>query len=213
MKTVFIKARSEVDIRPVIAKLNIKGRIGLLTTIQHLHKLKEANKLLKNSVIGGQILGCNVMAAEKIKDKVDCFLYIGSGRFHPLKVALKTGKKVYIANPFTNEVSEIIESDVEAMRKRIKGAYLKFLAAKKIGILVSTKPGQERLKEANALKRKLKKECFIFLFSTLSFNELDNFNDIECWVNTACPRIALDDYEKISKPVIDIEDLEGFLKK
>ena len=31
-----------------------------------------------------QILGCDTTAAEKIKDKVDAYLYIGTGKFHPI---------------------------------------------------------------------------------------------------------------------------------
>ena len=57
----------------------------------------ETKQLLKNSVIGGQITGCNINNALKIKNKVNSFLYIGSGIFHPIEIAIKTKKKVYIA--------------------------------------------------------------------------------------------------------------------
>ena len=74
--------------------------------MQHKHELKKVKEIIekagKNAVIGGQILGCDVNAAKKIKNKVDAFLYIGSGEFYPLGVALETGKKVIIANPKTN---------------------------------------------------------------------------------------------------------------
>ena len=72
-----------------------------------------------------------------------------------------------------------------------KGALLKFLSSKEVGIIVSTKPGQEKLKKAFELKNKLKdKNCHVFLADTIDPAEFENFPFIECWVNTACPRFA-----------------------
>ncbi len=200
MKVLFISAKSTIDITPIIKKVKIKGKIGLASTIQFLNQLEKANKLLKDSTIAGQVLGCDASSCERIKDKVDSFLYIGSGKFHPIEIALKTNKPVYIANPLTNEFSKLPDSEIETIKKRIKGSKLKFLNAERIGILVSTKPGQYNLKKAIKLKEKLKKESFIFLFNTLNLNELENFPQIDCWVNTACPRIE-------GKNIINYEDL------
>lgn len=76
----------------------------------------------------------------------------------------------------------------------------KFLMAKKVGILVSIKPGQfhprvyaglkEKINFANKIKNKIKdKESFIFIGDNFDLNELENFRDINVWINTACPRI------------------------
>ena len=86
--------------------------------------------------------------------------------------------------------------------------YTKFLHADNIGILVSTKPGQNSYKKAVEIKEKLEskgKKCFIFVFDTLNSNEMENFPFIDFWINTACPRIA-DDEDK--KNVIDMNELE-----
>ncbi len=201
MKTVFIEAKYKKDIKEVLRNVKIKGKIGLVTTAQHIHQLKDAQKTIKNSIIGGQILGCNFRNAEKIKNKVDAFLFIGSGDFHPLELALKTNKEVYIANPYNNQVSKISKEDVERKKKEIKGKYLRFLNAKKVGILVSTKPGQYNLKKALEIRKRLKKESYIFIFNTLRENELENFPDIDIFINTACPRIEF-------KNVINIQDIK-----
>jgi 2-(3-amino-3-carboxypropyl)histidine synthase len=166
-----------------------------VTTAQHKHKLSDIKKILENNgikaEIAGQILGCNANAAKKIKDKVDAFLYVGSGRFHPIEVQLETGKKVVMANPFTNEAKILEKEEVEKVERQQRGALLKFLSSKEIGIIVSTKPGQEKLKKAFELKKKLKdKNCYVFLADTIDANEFENFPFIECWVNTACPRFA-----------------------
>ncbi|MEM4266745.1 MAG: diphthamide synthesis protein, partial [Candidatus Nanoarchaeia archaeon] len=110
------------------------------------------------------------------------------------------GKEVYIANPYINQVSKIGKEDIEKKKKEIKGKYIKFLNAKKVGILVSTKPGQYNLKKAIELRKKMKKESYIFIFNTLTEEELENFPDIDIFINTACPRI---EYKK----VINIDDI------
>ncbi len=59
-----------------------------------------------------------------------------------------------------------------------------------IGIIVSLKKYQNNLSLAFKLKEKLEKngkKVFIILFDEV--NNLEDFNFIELWVNTACPRI------------------------
>lgn len=202
METLFIEAKSNIDFVDALKEIKLKGKVGLVTTIQHLHKLKDVQKIIPDSLLGGQILGCDVSAAMKIKDKVDFFLYIGSGEFHPMEVALKTGKEVVAFNPFTEKTSKITKKEIEAMKKKIKGKYLKFLAAEKIGILVSTKQGQYNIRKALELQKKLKKPSYILIFNTLTEKELENYPDIDIFVNTACPRIDF-------KRVINLEDISN----
>jgi len=212
MKTLFIEARSNLDIKKLMKKVKFKGKLGLVSTVQHVHKLKEARKLLPKSVIGGQVLGCNVEKAKAIAEKIDGFLFIGSGMFHPTRIAMETGKKVLAANPFSGKVSKVSRKKTAEIKRKLKGAYLSFLHAEKLGILVSTKKGQNRLVDAKKLKAKLQKKeksAYIFLFDTLVFSELENFPDIDCWINTACPRIAVDDHSRFQRPVINIDDLDA----
>jgi len=82
------------------------------------------------------------------------------------------------------------------------------LNSKEVGVLVSTKPGQNQIKKAYELERKYPDKNFYFLlFDTIDFTELENFPFIECFVNTACPRIAYDEAEKIGKAVANVDDL------
>ncbi len=105
-------------------------RIGVTTTIQHVHRLDEAlQALLEHGIEGvlgpaggrvkypGQVLGCCYSAARGLN--VEEYLFIGTGRFHPLGIALCTGKRVVIADPVTGEVSEI---DTDPMLRRRFGA-------------------------------------------------------------------------------------------
>jgi len=80
-----------------------------------------------------------------------------------------------------------------------------FLMARKVGVLVTTKPGQQRLQLSLKLKEKYPdKEFYYLLADTLDWNGLEDFPFLECFVNTMCPRIGLDDTNKLSKPVLDI---------
>ncbi len=217
MKVLFVPSKYKIHFSlGNIESKRLPSKIGLITTIQHTNSLKKIKTFLekhKKKVIirksefleKGQILGCDVSAATKIQDKVQAFLYVGSGKFHPLQLALATNKPIYIYNPLTNQFSKLKAEDINKAKARKKGQKLKFLSAQNYGILVSTKPGQNKLKQAIALKKKLekqKKKAYIFMFNTLDINQLENFLKVECWINTSCPGLSLEN------PFIWINDIE-----
>ena len=219
MKTIFIHSKytGKVDLNKIeVDKLPTK--LGLVTTTQFLDKTSEIIKYLENNGKEvfidklkqrneGQLLGCDQGAAMKIQDKVDAFLYIGSGEFHPLGVAMITNKDVFTFNPVTSVFSKLNKENIEKYNKNKKIKKIKFLSADNIGILVSTKPGQYSYRKAVEIKNKIEKKgknCYIFVFDTLDAREMENFPFIDFWVNTACPRIA-DDKDK--KNVIGMEEL------
>ena len=191
MKLMFIAARSTHDLDVVLKKVKIpEKKIGLVASVQFLHRLKEVQKKIPGSTVVGQVLGCNFYNVDKA-GAMDAYLYVGSAPFHAIGVAWHTKKPVYIANPFTNEFSKLDEQGVERYEKEKRGKILKFLHAKKVGIIVSVKPHQGNFRRALDFQEKLgeKKESYIFFCDNLDSGQLENFIDIECWVNTACPRI------------------------
>ena len=220
MKIMMVEGRykGSINLSNLDAKI-LPGRIGLATTVQFLDFVDEIKKYLENNgktvfidkmrqKYEGQLLGCDTGGADKIKDSVDAFLYLGTGVFHPLGIALNTEKDVFCYDPLNAVLSKIDRQEVERQNKKRKAAYLKFLEAEEIGILVSLKPGQNNFRKAVELKQRLKgKNCYIFAFDTLDFNQIENFPFVQCWVNTACSRI-LDDYSKFPKPLADLSDLE-----
>ena len=220
MKLMFVEARCKKPVFIGKHVLKLPEKIGLVTTVQFIGQVKEVKLQLekegkkvffgkgKYAAYQAQVLGCDVDSAVSIEKKVDAFLYIGSGMFHPTAISLKTKKDVFTFNPLTNKFNKIDGKDVERINKRKKGALIKFLSSKEIGVIVTTKPGQEQLKKAFELKSKFKDKNFYFLiFNTIDFNQLENFPFIECFVNTACPRIALDDSIKLTKSIINLEDI------
>jgi len=188
MKTIFIDVKDEKDINVKLPN----GGVGLIASAQYLDQLKTLK--IKNSVYGGLVLGCNADNAIKIKNNVDYFLFLGEGRFHAMNVAIKTGKEVYIASG-----DKITKEEIERYNKETNGKVLKYLNAKKKGILVSTKSGQFNLKEALKLRKEIK-DSYIFIDNTFNLSTLEDFSDIDIWINTACLRIE-------DKSIINMEDL------
>ena len=124
---------------------------------------------------------------------------------------LQSDKKVFVFNPFSKKFFKMGQEDVKKIKNKIKGSLIKFLSSSNIGVIITTKPGQMRLKQALALKEKYKDKNFYFLlFDTIDFQQLENFPFIECFVNTACPRIALDDSIRMEKPIIDVDYLSNY---
>jgi 2-(3-amino-3-carboxypropyl)histidine synthase len=231
--TIFVNAKSNIDIlktvKKAIPKLTGK-KIGLISTAQHVHLLKNVRDLLEKNnykyfiekgdsriYSKGQILGCNFSSATKIKDKVDCYLFIGSGNFHPLGLLLSTEKPVIVCDPFTNEIrkGELEELKDMILRQRY-GAIARSKDSEIFGIIVGSKIGQKRIDLAYKLKEKIEskeKKAYIFNANQISPLNLESFRDIDCFVSTACPRIAIDDYIQYKIPIltpIELDILLGF---
>ncbi|MEM2956049.1 MAG: diphthamide synthesis protein [Candidatus Pacearchaeota archaeon] len=191
MKTLFIEAKKRHFENTELDFSCIPQKVGLLYTIQFeqiAKKIKtELEKQGKKVILGGQITGCNFSSALKIEKNIDCFLLISSGKFHPLSLALNVNKPIYII--INNKLEKI---DSQHIKKKRKAAISKFLLADKIGIIISTKPRQFKLKKAILLKNKLKeKKVFLFISDTIDKKELENFQ-IDAWLNTACPGLIFD---------------------
>jgi len=202
MKTLFIPAKINFEINPEkIQSLKLPKNIALAYSIQYQDVAEKIKKILseKHNISSFiQVLGCS---NPKFSKNTDAVLLISSGRFHAISLAFNSNLPVYILE--SDNLKKISEDEIENLRKKKKSAYLKFLNSEKIGILISTKPGQENLKRAISLRETLKKKnSYLFISNEINIREFENF-DINSWVNTACPRMDFD------SPVINISDLEN----
>lgn len=155
----------------------------------------------------GQILGCDIFPSGK---KVDAYLYVGDGLFHPTALLYGNKQPVFYYNPFTEKLVKLTQKDLQKVFNRRKASLSHFYAADNVGVLVSTKPGQNNLAGALELKKRLMdKKVFIFLDNTVSIGQLENFPFIDCWVNTACPRMI----EDTTKPMINLWELRDTVMK
>ena len=198
------------------------NRISIVTTVQHLHQLDSIKEFYekngKEVFIGrpygfakhpGQILGCDIGSAASVDSKVDAHVYFGGGIFHPLGALLNTKKPFLVIEPFDNKV-EFIDRLRDTYQRRSKGKVLASLDAKSIAILVSTKNGQHNLKLAEILKKKIESEGLksaILVSNTFDFDSINNMMEFDAFVNTACPRIAIDDTDRLRKPLLSANEL------
>ena len=230
VKVIHINVESKIPIEQIVNKaltiIKPYERIGLITNVQHAHKLQELKRKLelkgKTAYIGqagglakidGQILGCDYTTAEKIQDSVDAFLYIGGGYFHPLGVMIKTRKPVIVADPFLGTIKNLLEFKNKILGKR-RAAITKLIASANIGIIVGLKHGQAKPELAEKIQKQLeskRKRTMILCIREITPNALDNFKDIAVFVNTACPRIGVDDHQNFSRPIIHVKEVEDML--
>ncbi len=226
MKVIFVEAKANLDIIPAIEK-NLKelkkySKLGLATTIQFAEQLPAVQEFLETNKIkaeiakprlhavkAGQLLGCDPTAALDISS-ADAILYIGTGEFHPGPVEVGATKPVLKLNPFTKKITEVTVAEIRRHKLKNLARIENFKSAKRIGILITTKLGQSEMQgSVLEIKKRLEgrgKEVFLFLADTLNYKDLENFPDIDAWVNTACPRIT-DDQELIKKPIVNTSEL------
>lgn len=215
MDVMLIEGRYKDIQLPEIDFSLLPKKIGLFTSVQFLDILPKLQKLIEesgrevvlfnaNTPHEGQILGCSIRKFQG----VDAFLYLGDGRFHPTALSIENELEVYILDILSGKLSTIPDKEKEIYKRRKKVGFVKFLSSKEIGVLTTTKKGQENIKIIDVLKKKYPDKVFhSFLFDTLDFTQLENFPFIESFVNTACPRIAFDDSEKFNKKVINFLDV------
>jgi 2-(3-amino-3-carboxypropyl)histidine synthase len=215
----YVEYHVDIDVeglRSVLPLLEGKNTIALATTIQHTHQLEEMKKFLekngKKVLIGkgvktsvpGQVLGCDALAVSSVASKADAVLFVGNGMFHALAIDANEGVPIIAYNPYSKKARDI-RADIALIKRKRKGAIARALTCKKFGIMLSTKAGQFALKQAEDAKKQLVKRGFeaaIIVANELEPLALNNFMTFDCYVNTACPRMA-DDSEEFGKPVLN----------
>ncbi len=211
----YIVREKQVKISEVgLEKLDCQT-VGLVTTVQHLASLNNVKKMLegkgKKVFIGGQILGCDLSNAKSIEDKVECFLFVGSGRFHALGLSLSTDKPVFVLD-FEKNIIEKIDNTV-FLRQKIAAQELA-KDSRTVGILISTKLGQCRPKAAEEMKIFLKHrgiKSYILSMDEIRQEKLEGLK-LDAYINTACPRIAIENRTEFKKPIINIEEAREIFK-
>ena len=222
--TVYVEAKAKVSVKEAIQKaipfLESWSKIGLVTTIQHVHQLDEARNLLlkagKPVAVGnadqvqhaGQVIGCDFSNARSVSEKVEAYLFVGGGRFHAIGVALATGKPTIIADPYEKRAYSV-QDEVRKVIKQLWASISEAGEAESFGVLISLKSGQMRLKDAMKIKEKLEQNgltATLLALREVTSSALMQFPGIDAFVNTACPRLSLDDSQNFRKPLLSLNE-------
>lgn len=220
----YIESRSDAEVdESIIGSLSrLPERIGLLATVQYLGLIPKVKGMLESSGrevrVGegdrrichpGQVLGCNCSAAESVDADVDGYLFIGEGDFHPLAAAFGMEKPVLVLNPVTGEVRDMSETRDRILRRRfaaIQGAR----DAESFLVIVCSKVGQNRsglADEMVSLLRRHGRTAHKVIIEEINPTALMSYQ-VDAFVNTACPRIAMDDAARYPKPMLTSPELE-----
>jgi 2-(3-amino-3-carboxypropyl)histidine synthase len=208
--------RLDIDpfvVRSALPLLHAKV-VGVITTTQHTHMLPGIVEVLRSEGFEpvfrtaggrtpeqGQVLGCSVEAARI--PGVSEILYIGTGVFHPLGVQLATGAHVVALDPFSGQVTEV---DAGKFLQKRHALIERARSARHVGIIVSTKAGQNRYALGKHLLS-LSDRAYLVFMNEVSPDELLNLG-FGAYVNTACPRIAYDDQIRFPAPVLTPGEFE-----
>lgn len=211
---IYIETRKKFNLDEINLKQldKIKGKtISLAATVQYLDLIPKIKKYLESknkkvilkqgAIHKAHILGCNISAFDK---SADTLLLLADGKFHALNNALLIQKPITIFN--TQDIEEVTQKDIDKYNKKTKAKIQKFLLSDKVGVLVSTKPGQNT--KINNLIKQLKnksKTPYIFESNNIDINDFENY-PLTIYINTACPGLELD-----SEKVINLAHIQEFL--
>jgi 2-(3-amino-3-carboxypropyl)histidine synthase len=199
----------------------LKGnKLGLVGSIQHLHLIFEFKERLEKAgfevevpvggdrlTFPGQVLGCNYSGDN---DTIGHYLFLGSGDFHPIGLVMHTGKPLALLDPYTGDSSEMSLERIERILRQRFGLIMAVQDAQTFAILIGEKPGQMRRTLALRMKKLLAKhgkKGYLLALEHIS-PDLISFYPVDAYVNTACPRIAIDDSVRYDKPLITPFELE-----
>lgn len=210
------------DDRKVICELVNKAvpmlrpdkRIGIGMTVQLLNFRELVKQILKENgfevlygqghdrLLPAQVIGCDYSLMKKVEMDVDKFFIMGS-IFHALGLALITEKRVVAADPETMTVKELSGMTRNVLAKRYANIEI-FRRAKAVGVLLCTKPGQKReglAMEILSLLRSSGKEAYVVIVDEIDERNLLDL-PFDAYVNTACPRVSIDEQERFSRPIL-----------
>lgn len=236
MKIKFLQAKYGIDFKvpenftKILQDIFKEGKnknLAVFSAVQFRPNLEEVFNLLKKegftsetskpfrTSIEGQMLGCDSYK-DSLKldlDGIDGFIYVGDGYFHPNALLLAQEyedeiKPVILMNVVQQIVEVIDKKHIEKYLFKKRGNLMRFHTSNIIGVFVTTKWGQEYKKAALELQTKFPdKDFYYFIGDNFIDMEMENFPYVQCWVNTACPRIGQDDIVRHKFPVVNIKDI------
>ncbi|MCX8158224.1 MAG: diphthamide biosynthesis enzyme Dph2 [Candidatus Diapherotrites archaeon] len=207
------------DIYKEIKKQNLE-KILLVASSPYISYIDEIAKKIKEKEINvmipegserarerGLILGCNYEVIKNISN-IDSILLISDAEFHAIGLSLSTNKKIIYYDMIENKIIDLEKKRELFLRKRFAQIALA-KEAKIFGILISTKIGQKRKDLAIQIKKELFKRNreTIMLVADYILPEYLEGIKVDCFINTACPRIAFES-ERWKKPIINPNELE-----
>ncbi|UCE13990.1 MAG: diphthamide biosynthesis enzyme Dph2 [Candidatus Heimdallarchaeota archaeon] len=189
--------------------------IGLVATAQHLKNLEELKSCLDSKKINnvvlrtGQILGCHLQNAMGFPKDVDGIISLHAGHFHTHGLLLSTVHPILQLNPFTGEINLFSQEERNKLIRKRHAIIQKARAAETWGVLGSSKLGQYNPGQMSRVEKILtsnNKFIVQVIGENLDPHHLLNLPWVDAWVDTACPRLAVDDQISFEKPIVTFKE-------
>uniref|UniRef100_UPI00398F889E 2-(3-amino-3-carboxypropyl)histidine synthase subunit 1 isoform X2 n=1 Tax=Pristiophorus japonicus TaxID=55135 RepID=UPI00398F889E len=186
--------------------------LALVSTIQFVAALQSTSQDLRSEydicvpqckpLSPGEILGCTSPHIEK---PVDAIVYLGDGRFHLESIMIANpGVQAYRYDPYSKILSREYY-DHEAMQAIRKDAIATAAKAKVWGLILGTlgRQGSPKIMEhLESQLQALKVPYINVLLSEIFPDKLRLFQEVDAWVQVACPRLSIDWGKAFSRPLL-----------
>ncbi|ORY55138.1 diphthamide biosynthesis protein [Pseudomassariella vexata] len=142
----------------------------------------------------GEILGCT---SPRLLDSenVDLILYLGDGRFHLESIMIHNPSiPAYRYDPYSRKLTKETYGH-EEMQSLRRDAISTAKGAKKWGLILGSLGRQGNPHTMSLIESKLEKMGIPWvnlLLSEIFPGKLALMDDVECWVQVACPRLSID---------------------
>lgn len=198
-------------------KLALAGTIQFATSIQAAKAALSADFPVLDIPQGkplsrGEVLGCT---SPKLGD-YDALIFIADGRFHLESIMIQNPniRAFYKYDPYNRKLT-VEKYDHAAMHKIRQDAIDTASKAKKFGLILGTLGRQGNphvLKRLESLLKERKIPFVVVLLSEIFPAKLAMFEDIDAWVQVACPRLSIDWGYAFDVPLLNSYEAEVALK-
>ncbi len=208
IKTLYVFVDISIDTSHLLATLERNFEAGktvaMVGTIQFnatLHTIKPQLERAGFKVLipqitplsKGEILGCT--SPRLSTDIVDMILYLGDGRFHLESAMIHNPEfPAYRYDPYLRKLTRETydHNEMHALRRQ---AIASAKTAKKWGLILGSLGRQGNPHTMTLIENHLNQEGIPFinlLLSEIFPGKLALMDDVECWVQIACPRLSID---------------------
>lgn len=199
-------------------------RLGLVTFSQHMHQLEPVKEKLETAgfevrlgkqnslLLASQVFGCDFSTVYPLRDEVDAFCFLGPSEFHAVGIALSSGKRTFMLDPYMNEVVDMQQA-AEERRKRATLAVYRALDAKVFGVVTGLKEGQKMLGRSRWISQRLEmhgRKVVQLAMRDITPERLAPHREIDAFIQTACPRISVDGFT-FDRPVLSIPQADALV--
>ncbi|MCJ1464748.1 Diphthamide biosynthesis protein 1 [Pseudocyphellaria aurata] len=218
IKTLYVFVDISIDTSHLLATLernfDTRKTIAMVGTIQFNATLHTVKPILERAgfkvlipqispLSKGEILGCT--SPKLSNDSVDLLLYLGDGRFH-LESAMihNPSLPAYRYDPYSRKLTRE-KYEHEEMHGLRREAIKSARKAKRWGLILGSLGRQGNPHTMTMIEKILHDQGTPFinlLLSEIFPGKLALMDDIDCWVQIACPRLSIDWGYAFPKPLL-----------